>query len=334
MEKIPLTGSKRYKQLDAHIGQGTYGKVEKALDLFDNEIVALKKIKVEGFQETCDGSLNCTDDILRSRQPLSMLGIHFTVLREISIMREFNHPNIISIKDVYVEDEFVNLVMPFMCSDLRKLFERRIRLTEAQVKCIMKQVTLGLKELHTHWCLHRDLSPGNIVFNSSGICKLVDFGLSRTYGSPRPTEKSPKIVTLWYRAPEILYGATCYQDRIDTWSLGCIFAELLMNGKPLFAGTCEIDQLSRIFELCGTPCENNWPEAAQLPGFFEFTHTPPKSFSKVFMGIPKVALDLLEKLLTLDPYKRLSASMALDHPYFSSNPPPCQLHELPLQLLS
>jgi serine/threonine protein kinase len=82
-----------------------------------------------------------------------------------------------------------------------------------------------------------------------------------------------------------------------------------MNGKPLFAGTCEIDQLSRIFELCGTPCENNWPEAAQLPGFFEFTHTPPKSFSKVFMGIPKVALDLLEKLLTLDPYKRLSASM-------------------------
>ena len=124
------------------------------------------------------------------------------------------------------------------------------------------------------------------------------------------------------------------EDRIDTWSLGCIFAELLMNGKPLFPGSSELDQLARIFELCGTPSETNWPDAFQLPLFFEFTHTPPKQFGKVFVGIPNTALDLLEKLLTLNPVERLSSHQALEHPYFSTYPHPCKIEELPLHLLN
>lgn len=113
---------------------------------------------------------------------------------------------------MYVEGDFINLVMPHMSSDLRKLLEKRVRLTEAQIKCIILQITKGIAELHSHYFMHRDLAPANVFINASGVCMVADFGLSRSFGSPRPSKKTPKVVTLWYRAPELLYGANYYRE--------------------------------------------------------------------------------------------------------------------------
>jgi len=316
-------GPSRYLQLDAHIGQGTYGKVEKARDLLDQEVIAIKKVKVE------QAVLGIGSD-----KAVAQYGIHFTVLREIKVMRELTHPNIMTIKDVFVDGDFINLVMPYMVTDLRKLLEKRIRLNEAQVKCITLQIVKGIVELHNHWFIHRDLAPANVFISSDGVCKIGDFGLARQFASPRPVNKTPKVVTLWYRAPELIYGAQQYHDRVDVWSIGCIFAELLQGGKPLFPGNGEIDQIGKIFEVCGTPSEINWPGARQLPLFFEFTHNECRNLKDIFPSVPEQAIDLLQKLLALDPLNRISAQEALDHPYFKSLPAPCNPSELPLQFLS
>eukprot|EP01071_Lankesteria_metandrocarpae_P009795 Lankesteria_metandrocarpae@DN5248_c0_g1_i1.p4 len=321
-ESIPKSGPKRYRVLDSHIGQGTFGKVEKAMDLLDNSIVAIKKVKVEQKLPAEGGS-----------SVVAMCGIHFTVIREIKVMREIKHDNIISIKDVYVEGDFINLVMPHMTCDLRKLLDKRIRLTESQIKCLFQQIVLGVAALHKYWFIHRDLAPANIFIDNKGICKVADFGLSRTYGSPRGGKKTPKVVTLWYRAPELLYGASMYHNRIDSWAVGCIFAELLSGGKPLFPGMGELDQLARIFEVCGTPDENNWPDAVHLPVFIEFTHCPPKDLRNLYPGVSEVAIDLLKKLLALDPLKRISCAEALASPYFSSLPQASNPSDIPLSLL-
>lgn len=319
-----------YEQLDAHIGQGTYGKVEKARDKRDGQIVAIKKVKVESLLSAEDEQSMLSQG---KTTPVANVGIHFTVLREIKVMRELNHPNVISIRDVYVDGDFVNLVMPHMVSDLRKFLDRRVRLTEAQVKCILRQILLGLTELHANWILHRDLAPANIFIGSDGICKLADFGLARGFGSPRPSKKTPRVVTLWYRAPELLFGARFYQDRVDVWSTGCIFGEMLLGGRPLFPGTEEIDQLARIFELMGTPDPQTWPEGSQLPQYIDFTHCEPQEFRAVFPGVSETALDLLRQMLCLNPAKRISAAQALEHPYFSALPLACEPSELPLHAL-
>lgn len=176
--------------------------------------VAIKKVKLE---------INLTQGVSLADAGLAMQhGISHTVYREIKIMRELDHPNLITVRsrsrfrcqqlvDVYVEGDFINLVMPLMESDLHKLLEKRTRLNESQIKCIMIQILEGVAELHRHWFIHRDLSPGNIFINNQGICKVADFGLSRSYGSPRPSKKTFLVVTLWYRAPELLFGSTHYR---------------------------------------------------------------------------------------------------------------------------
>eukprot|EP00914_Ancora_sagittata_P023050 GHVO01045725.1.p1 GENE.GHVO01045725.1~~GHVO01045725.1.p1 ORF type:complete len:250 (+),score=33.11 GHVO01045725.1:275-1024(+) len=249
-------------------------------------------------------------------------------------MKELDHPNIISLKAAYVEGDFVNLVMPHMVSDLRRVMEKRVRLTEAQVKCITLQICEGLNAMHSFYIMHRDLSPANVFINSKGVCKVADFGLSRCYGSPRPSRKTPKVVTLWYRAPELLYGAHFYQDKVDMWSLGCILGELMRGGQPLFPGTGEIDELARIFAVVGTPTEDQWKGAQLLPWYFEFSHAPPQDFRTVFPSASDSAIDLLQLLLTLDPMKRISSKDALNHEYFHTMPLPCLPEELPLHFLN
>ncbi|EEA07722.1 cell division protein kinase 10, putative [Cryptosporidium muris RN66] len=314
--------SKRYVQLNAHIGQGTYGKIEKARDTLDDSIVAIKKVKLTDI----------ATDIKSSRQKIGQCGIHFTVLRELKIMNEIHHPNTMELRDVFVQGEFINVVMDYMESDLRRVFEDRIRFSEAQIKCILRQIVQGVAELHKWYILHRDLAPANIFINSKGIAKVGDFGLARSFGQPR-REYTPEVVTLWYRSPELLLGATKYSDAVDMWSIGCIFAELLSGGKPLLPGEDELRQLGRIYELLGTPSDTNWPQSRNLPLYCEFTPRMPQQLKDIFPNASDSAIDLLRSLLKLNPLERISAKDTLNHEYFNNFPLPCDPSELPLMYL-
>ncbi|KAF8822492.1 putative cell-cycle-associated protein kinase, partial [Cardiosporidium cionae] len=208
--------------------------------------VAIKRVRVKNLDEKRWRSSNiCVGEV----------GIHFTTVREIKVMREIRHPNLMGLLDIYVQEEFMNLVMEVMETDLKKVLAQKLLLTESHVKCILKQILNGLLELHKWHITHRDLSPANIFLNKSGVCKIADFGLSRqcivsledTLCSRRRKIKrkeqlTSKVVTLWYRSPELLYGAKKYGHSVDIWSVGCIFAELL-TGIPLFSGSNEIEQV-------------------------------------------------------------------------------------------
>ncbi|CAL9108150.1 unnamed protein product [Musa textilis] len=292
------------------IDEGTYGVVYRAKDKKSREIVALKKVKMEKERE----------------------GFPLTSLREINILLSFHHPSIVDVKEVVTGSSLdsIFMVMEYMEHDLKGLMETMKQpFSQSEVKCLMLQLFSGVKYLHDNWVLHRDLKTSNLLLNNRGELKICDFGLSRQYGSPLKPY-THLVVTLWYRAPELLLGAKEYTTSIDMWSLGCIMAELLAK-EPLFSGKTEFDQLDKIFRTLGTPNENIWPGFAKLPGLkVRFAKQPynklrekfpPTSFS----GRPTLSeagFDLLNKLLTYDPEKRITAEAALNHRWFQEVPLP------------
>eukprot|EP00257_Ricinus_communis_P014519 XP_015572216.1 cyclin-dependent kinase G-2 isoform X2 [Ricinus communis] len=227
------------------IDEGTYGVVYRAKDKKTGEIVALKKVKMEKERE----------------------GFPLTSLREINILLSFHHPSIVDVKEVVVGSNLdsIFMVMEYMEHDLKGLMESMKQpFSQSEVKCLMLQLLEGVKYLHDNWVLHRDLKTSNLLLNNRGELKICDFGLARQYGSPLKPY-THLVVTLWYRAPELLLGAKQYSTAIDMWSLGCIMAELLSK-EPLFNGKTEFDQLDKIFRILGTPNETIWPGFSKLPG--------------------------------------------------------------------
>ncbi|XVF85196.1 hypothetical protein PTKIN_Ptkin17bG0098800 [Pterospermum kingtungense] len=227
------------------IDEGTYGVVYRAKDKKTGEIVALKKVKMEKERE----------------------GFPLTSLREINILLSFHHPSIVDVKEVVVGSNLdsIFMVMEYMEHDLKGLMETMKQpFSQSEVKCLMLQLLEGIKYLHDNWVLHRDLKTSNLLLNNQGELKICDFGLARQYGSPLKPY-THLVVTLWYRAPELLLGARQYSTAIDMWSLGCIMAELLSK-EPLFNGKTEFDQLDKIFRILGTPNETIWPGFSKLPG--------------------------------------------------------------------
>jgi len=292
------------------INEGTYGVVFRVKDKKTGEIVALKKVKMDRERE----------------------GFPLTSLREINILLSFDHPSIVDVKEIVVggHDDDTFMVMEYMEHDLKGVMETMKQpYTQSEVKCLMLQLLEGVKYLHDNWVLHRDLKTSNLLLNNRGELKICDFGLSRQYGSPLKPYTQP-VVTLWYRAPELLLGAKEYSTAIDMWSLGCIMAELLSK-EPLFAGKNEIDQLHKIFRILGTPNEERWCGYSKLPGAkCKFVKQPYNRLRDKFpavsftggLTLSEAGFDLLNRLLTYDPEKRISADDALNHEWFREVPLP------------
>ncbi|KAK1384677.1 Cyclin-dependent kinase [Heracleum sosnowskyi] len=293
------------------LGEGTYGVVYKARNKKTGEIVALKKVKMDNHTE----------------------GFPLTSLREINILRSSDHPSIIDLKEVVEgsSSDCVFLVMEYMDSDLGEVMRRRKNqpFCQSEVKCLMLQLLKGVKYLHDNWVLHRDLKTSNLLLNRRGELKICDLGMARQYGSPAKPY-TQLVVTLWYRAPELLLGAKQYSTEVDMWSVGCIMAELLLN-QPLFNGDNEIKQIDKIFRMLGTPNETSWPGFSELPeAKARFVKQPDNLLRKKFPAasftgaapLSNAGFDLLNKLLTCDPAKRITADEALNHQWFREFPLP------------
>lgn len=225
----------------------------------------------------------------------------------------------------------IYMVFEFIDHDLVKLLdERQVRFDVSQVKNMAMQLLSGLAFCHKRHVLHRDIKGSNVLLDRYGRLKLADFGLARLFGEPG-RKYTNRVVTLWYRAPELLLGATRYGAAVDMWSVGCLIAELLI-GKPLFAGRCEIEQTTRIFKIIGSPTDENWPNWKELP-HAEMVRLPShgsqlQQHLARFDGVTDACVDLLTFLLCLDPEKRPSAEEAMSHEWFMEAPLPCQNHAL------
>jgi len=295
-EKVLAKGSQlvlKYQVLEK-LGEGTYGVVYKAKDRVTGKTVALKKIRLDAEDE----------------------GVPATSIREISLLKELDHPNIVRLEDVVHVKNRLCLIFEFIDYDLKKYIDSvKSSINPILVKSYVYQLLRSLYFCHTRRILHRDLKPQNLLIDKKGILKLADFGLGRAFSIPL-RNYTHEVVTLWYRAPEILLGCKSYSTPIDMWSVGCIFAELVTR-KPLFPGDSEIDELFKIFRVLGTPTEATWPEIVTFPDYkATFPHWGKMRLEDIVPGLDVSGYDLLSQMLTYQPRKRISAKRALQHSYF------------------
>ncbi|KAJ8654691.1 hypothetical protein O0I10_009581 [Lichtheimia ornata] len=293
----------RFERLN-RIEEGSYGIVFRARDRDSGDVVALKKLKLDKEKN----------------------GFPVTSLREIYTLINVKHPNIVNVREIVMGNHLdqVYIVMDFIEHDLKTLMtDMRTPFLQSEVKTLMLQLLSAVALLHDNWIIHRDLKTSNLLLNNRGEIKVADFGLARKYGSPLG-HMTQLVVTLWYRAPELLLGTKQYTTAVDMWSIGCIFAELI-NNEPLVSGRSEIDQIDKIFKLLGAPNEKIWPGFMELPYAKNISMNNQSSYSSLrsrFPYLTEAGLDLLSKLLTYDPEQRITAEQALNHPYFSESPPP------------
>jgi len=245
----------------------------------------------------------------------------------------FKHENIIELVDVFpTPDNAVCLVYECAKTDLSHILSNiKITISPADAKQHLLGLLRAISVCHDRWILHRDLKPDNMLYLENGTMKLADFGLARLYGTPK-TRLSPEAITLWYKPPELLLGASEYSAAADMWSIGCIFAELLLR-RPFLPGNSDINQLDTIFRVFGTPNETNWPDHRALPLCSQgltWDDCPSIPFDEIFTAASKDAISLLRSLLVLDPNKRFSATQCLSHPYFTNDPPPTPKDRLPI----
>ena len=308
----------------SQVGEGTFGKVYKAQynSKSNTSYVALKKILIENEKE----------------------GFPVTAMREILIMKRLHHQNILKLIEIVLSQPNEKnknrgnfyLVFEYMEHDLSLLSTFRINYTIPEIKCILYQILSGIGYLHENNIIHRDIKSANILLNNKGEIKIGDFGLARLI-NPNPNvakRYTNRVVTLWYRAPELLLGETNYGFAIDVWSIGCVFSELL-NGVPLFNGRTDNEQVEKIFEKCGIPNEDTWKGVTKLKYWKDRCPNANYTFNlrevyKDNKKVDDVTFDLLSKMLILDPSKRITVKDALEHNFFKCEPFMCKPEELPI----
>ncbi|CAA90342.2 Cyclin-dependent kinase 11.2 [Caenorhabditis elegans] len=305
------------------IAEGTYGEVFRGKNTRTDEVVALKRFKMEKEKE----------------------GFPITALREINMLLKAGaHENIVNVKEILVGSTKteVYMAMEYVEHDVKSLIDkmrsRNQRFKTGQQKTLMSQLLSGIEHMHKLWILHRDLKTSNLLISHSGILKIADFGLAREYGEARDIEKrmklTPIVVTLWYRSPELLLEPKTYSTPVDMWSIGCIMAEFIMM-KPMFQGDSEPNQVHQIFQMMGTPTEQIWPDIKELKvwNMVEFPPVKPGQLRRIFKGeklVNETGFDLLNGMLCLNPANRLTASEALQHDWFSEHPKAVPPEDLPV----
>lgn len=294
----------------SQVGEGTFGKVYKARNVITNVHVALKRIRMEAEKD----------------------GFPVTAMREIKLLQSLRHQNVVRLYEMMVSNGSVYMVFEYMDHDLTGvLSQTQFSFSEANLKSLCSQMLAGLAYLHHKGVIHRDIKGSNILINNRGELKLADFGLARFYQKRRRSDYTNRVITLWYRPPELLFGATVYGPEVDMWSAGCIMLELFTK-KPVFQGNDEIHQLDVIYRILGTPSTERWQGLTALP-WYELVK--PKDvihghFRDLFSRwLSPAALDLAERLLAYDPMQRVTALEALEAPYFKEEQPP---PELPVDL--
>jgi cyclin-dependent kinase len=291
-----------YEKLEK-VGEGTYGKVYKARHKKTGRLVALKKTRLDMEEE----------------------GVPSTALREVSLLQMLSQ-SIYVVRLLCVEHidkkgkPLLYLVFEYLDTDLKKYIDSHGRgnknpLPTSIIKSFMYQLCKGVAHCHSHGVMHRDLKPQNLLVDrEEGLLKIADLGLGRAFTVPLKSY-THEIVTLWYRAPEVLLGASHYSTPVDIWSVGCIFAELSRK-SPLFPGDSELQQLLHIFRLLGTPTEEVWPGVSTLRDWHDYPHWQPQNISRVVPDLDPQGVNLLSSMLQINPAKRISAKAALQHAFF------------------
>lgn len=280
------------------LGEGTYGKVYKAISRATGEFFALKKIRI-GYEEE---------------------GVPSTAIREISLLKECDHPNVIKLYEVFSGSTAMYLVFELVDCDLRVYFKKYGAFRDPSLlKSAACQIGSGIDFCHTHRILHRDLKPQNVLIDVKlHRLKLADFGLARAFSVPLGAY-THEVVTLWYRAPEILLGQAKYATPTDIWSMGCMICEMA-TGRALFPGDSEIDTVFRIFRELGTPTDEVWPGVSTLKDYQqEFPKWRGSNFADVRAAAPALGdtgLDLVRACLRFNPVDRPSARRLVQHPFF------------------
>lgn len=296
------------------IGEGTYGSVYQARDKASGRLVAIKRVKL--------------GDSTMDRE-----GMPITHLREVGILRALrHHEHIVELLEVVVGSQIdsVFLVFEYLQHDVARLVDTMpTPFSMPEVKCLGVQLLLAVAHLHANHVMHRDLKLSNLLLTNNGELKLCDFGLAREYGYPLGRYTS-KVVTLWYRPPELLLGSHTYDTAVDMWGVGCIFGELLQN-TPLLVGKSEIHQLELMCKLLGSPNDRIWPGFSDLPNVKKMALpvNPYNELRKKFPKLSAIGHDFLNRLLTYDPEKRITAHDAIQHEYFKREPKPKEISAMP-----
>ncbi|KAI8075119.1 kinase-like domain-containing protein [Gongronella butleri] len=312
------------------ISSGTYGRVYKARSKNKDDT---REFAIKKFKPDRDGDM------------YQYTGISQSACREIALCRELDHPNVVGLEEVLLEDKAIFMVFEYAEHDFLQIIHHHLHIErkpiqEVVVKSLLWQLINGVAYLHANWVLHRDLKPANVLLTSDGIVKTGDLGLARLFNKPlQPLFNGDKVVvTIWYRAPELLFGSRHYTKAVDMWAIGCIFGELLAL-KPIFKGDeakmdnkknvpFQRNQLLKIFEVLGTPTKERWPTIDQLPDYNQLsTFTPcSNNLKQAYQMMPghksEAGFNLLTQMLEYDPAKRITAEKALSHPYFQEEPKP------------
>lgn len=296
---------------DRKVGEGTYAVVYLGKQVNNDRKIAIKEIKTGLFKD----------------------GLDMSAIREVKYLQELRHINVIELIDVFTAHNTnnLNLVLEFLPGDLEVLIKNlSVVFKPSDIKSWMLMTLRGIHHCHRNFILHRDLKPNNLLLSPDGELKIADFGLARAMGNPNE-DLTSNVVTRWYRAPELLFGAKHYVEAVDMWSVGIIFAELMLR-TPYLPGKDDLDQVDVTFRALGTPTEHNWPNVSNLPLYNALKVYPPplrQELRNRFSAATDVALNLLCYLTELNPGKRCTLTQALLHEYFSESPAPTHPSELP-----